>query len=291
MFGKKYIFCFVCLILVGISGPAFADGENDEKQQSEGAKLHEFVQRAFVYPAGEAQRKREFQRAIDLYQRAIDEWSSKNYTDSWAIGTQRSQLYSCLRGQGDSYKSLGRYEDAVRLYLLAADLWSKSGTQNFMTQLEAARICLQGKMYAKGAAVLDNSLKNGNQYERLQAHFILAELYEQQGQLEQSERELTSLFDDKEFESPPVIKRSIRVQLQNFYNRQHRVVDAAKIQEQLNSKICPVCKSDKAVIPIGYGLPGGEMYEQSARGELQLGGCVSGPDSARWWCKTDKVGF
>ncbi len=36
---------------------------------------------------------------------------------------------------------------------------------------------------------------------------------------------------------------------------------------------CPACKVEK-LIPIVYGMPGGELVEQSDRGEVELGGCV-----------------
>lgn len=36
---------------------------------------------------------------------------------------------------------------------------------------------------------------------------------------------------------------------------------------------CPTCNAAK-LIPIVYGLPGGELMEQSDRGEIELGGCV-----------------
>ncbi|MGN0144876.1 MAG: hypothetical protein ACI398_07825 [Clostridium sp.] len=37
-------------------------------------------------------------------------------------------------------------------------------------------------------------------------------------------------------------------------------------------KICPKCKS-KNIIPIIYGYPSNEMFEESNRGECILGGC------------------
>jgi hypothetical protein len=36
---------------------------------------------------------------------------------------------------------------------------------------------------------------------------------------------------------------------------------------------CPTCKVGK-LIPIVYGMPEGELIEQSERGEVELGGCV-----------------
>lgn len=36
---------------------------------------------------------------------------------------------------------------------------------------------------------------------------------------------------------------------------------------------CPSCKNGK-LIPIVYGMPDGELIEQSERGEVELGGCI-----------------
>ena len=45
------------------------------------------------------------------------------------------------------------------------------------------------------------------------------------------------------------------------------------------SRTCPLCGAP--VVPVVYGMPGTELFEQSDRGEVVLGGCVvvpRGPD-------------
>ena len=49
-----------------------------------------------------------------------------------------------------------------------------------------------------------------------------------------------------------------------------------------NDRKCPKCASDN-VVPIIYGLPAGELFEQSDRGEIKLGGCMILPE--KWHCK------
>ena len=39
-----------------------------------------------------------------------------------------------------------------------------------------------------------------------------------------------------------------------------------------NPPKCPRCSSDE-VLPIAYGMPSEEMFEEAERGEIVLGGC------------------
>ncbi len=49
-------------------------------------------------------------------------------------------------------------------------------------------------------------------------------------------------------------------------------------------KTCPRCDSQN-VVPILYGMPGPEMFEESRRGEVALGGCVVFPDAPDHTCR------
>lgn len=46
---------------------------------------------------------------------------------------------------------------------------------------------------------------------------------------------------------------------------------------------CPECGSDR-IVPILYGLPTSESGEAADRGELLIGGCMTGPGAPRWGC-------
>ena len=50
-------------------------------------------------------------------------------------------------------------------------------------------------------------------------------------------------------------------------------------------RVCPGCKSAKAVVPVVYGFPDPELMEQEERGEVELGGCVVESDSPKWHCR------
>lgn len=46
---------------------------------------------------------------------------------------------------------------------------------------------------------------------------------------------------------------------------------------------CPKCSTLK-VIPIEYGYPNYEMYEESQKGKFVLGGCCVSDNNPNWHC-------
>ena len=48
---------------------------------------------------------------------------------------------------------------------------------------------------------------------------------------------------------------------------------------------CPACGSTDAV-EIVYGLPGGDLAEAADRGDVVLGGCMVGPESPDYECRS-----
>ena len=47
---------------------------------------------------------------------------------------------------------------------------------------------------------------------------------------------------------------------------------------------CPTCGSRRAV-PIVYGYPTSELFEEAERGDVRLGGCVIGTESPDYECR------
>jgi hypothetical protein len=54
--------------------------------------------------------------------------------------------------------------------------------------------------------------------------------------------------------------------------------------------ICPQCGSADAV-PIAYGLPSFDMFEEAERGEVALGGCIVSGNDPAWQCTSCKQRF
>jgi hypothetical protein len=54
---------------------------------------------------------------------------------------------------------------------------------------------------------------------------------------------------------------------------------------------CPVCNKSDKVIPIAYGLPSLEMFEESELGKIFLGGCLITEDMPLHHCKRDGWSF
>jgi len=48
-------------------------------------------------------------------------------------------------------------------------------------------------------------------------------------------------------------------------------------------KHCPKCQSKK-VIPIIYGMPTEEAFEEAEKGKLMIGGCCVSDKSPQWYC-------
>lgn len=46
---------------------------------------------------------------------------------------------------------------------------------------------------------------------------------------------------------------------------------------------CPQCQSKK-VVPIIYGMPTQETFEEAEEGKLIIGGCCLSDDSPEWHC-------
>ena len=63
-------------------------------------------------------------------------------------------------------------------------------------------------------------------------------------------------------------------------------------QDSVRQKpVCPVCNSNKDVIPIIYGKPAAETIKRAEKGECRLGGCMIDKDSPYYYCKKDKKEF
>ena len=58
-----------------------------------------------------------------------------------------------------------------------------------------------------------------------------------------------------------------------------------------DSKVnCPNGHSDN-IIPIVYGYPSDELFEQAKQGEIHLGGCCITQDDPHWYCKKHDLEF
>ena len=52
----------------------------------------------------------------------------------------------------------------------------------------------------------------------------------------------------------------------------------------MDEKSCPRCREWVKPVPIVYGYPSAELFEQAERGELRLGGCMIGDESPDYAC-------
>ncbi|MBS2011229.1 MAG: tetratricopeptide repeat protein [Cyanobacteria bacterium SZAS TMP-1] len=271
-------------LLAGLHLPVFALSEREEEIAA--SSKHKFIQEALVAPAMEAYRKGDFVRALKLQQRAVEEWKSEEYSSKWAKDTRLVQMCEILNHEGFFLKSMGRFADAAQAYLEADQEWSKSRPEStHRYAMEAGETYVEGKMYDKAKEIFEGIISSQDPHYWLAAHFGLSKAYALEGNSKQAEKELTDLFHISRFRQSPNAVRSVRTQLLQLYLSLGRKKDAEKIQAQLQDKHCPKCGSAENVVPIGYGLLHGPAVG------FHPGGCVSSPDSPRWWCNTDGTSF
>ena len=58
-----------------------------------------------------------------------------------------------------------------------------------------------------------------------------------------------------------------------------------------DTDICPICNSNKDVVPIEYGLPTPQTRKKADKEVIVLGGCIVGDCSPKHYCKKDKLRF
>ena len=69
-----------------------------------------------------------------------------------------------------------------------------------------------------------------------------------------------------------------------MHRRSLRMETNAMTKHQDQPPACPRCESDH-VVPIAYGFPGREMFEEAERGDIELGGCCVTGDDPNWICR------
>lgn len=57
-----------------------------------------------------------------------------------------------------------------------------------------------------------------------------------------------------------------------------------------NGSICPICKTNKKVLPIFYGLVTTKFIKANKK-KYHFGGCEISHFSPIWYCKTDRLEF
>jgi len=55
-------------------------------------------------------------------------------------------------------------------------------------------------------------------------------------------------------------------------------------EAQPAERICPTCRKFVIPIPIAYGYPSHDLFEDADAGRVQLGGCVVTGDDPEWAC-------
>lgn len=74
------------------------------------------------------------------------------------------------------------------------------------------------------------------------------------------------------------------------YQDQLEIIDTRKTEHEPGDPICPKNHSD-SIIPIIYGFPSEELFEQEDSGLVWLGGCEVWDEAPTWHCKIHQLDF
>jgi hypothetical protein len=84
--------------------------------------------------------------------------------------------------------------------------------------------------------------------------------------------------------------RAAQKEYEFFLCRQGRAAEAETLVAAENDRHCPICGSEKDVVPVGYGLVGDIKADPSTE-KVHPAGCMKTDASPKFWCNRDKVSF
>lgn len=67
-------------------------------------------------------------------------------------------------------------------------------------------------------------------------------------------------------------------------------IDCDFVPADVSEPVCPEGHTD-SIVPIVYGYPSEELFNQSDSGLVMLGGCEVTDCDPNWWCKKHGKGF
>jgi len=256
-----------------------------------------FNKRVVDYSAMDAPSKDDLERALTLHKRAVEELRTRyDFKKSAELNSVAISVSNELKDIGDMYKGMGRYEDAEQSYNDADLEMRKYGSgigPGTRFKVEAGRAYVQGKMYDMARKIFEPMVASDDVKDRVTGHLQLSQCYEAEGNSKMAIQELTDILAEKQLakESPHSVYQ-VRNLLKKLYGRLNMIAQANAMETMLQDKHCPLCGSDKNVIPIKRGRePRPEPGEPPVEEAKYENGCVIESDPPRWFCKTDSLRF
>lgn len=260
--------------------------QEDLAYQSIGDRIHH----EFEIPANEAAQKKDFESAIKYYEKAATQWEKEKYNSEDLQEGQYTRIVSNLLAAGDLNKQQKHFDKAVEDYLKCEQIARVSKQRKNGTYLPfVAQAYREGRYFDKAIETYNTIIEKNFSMGPFgtDSHISIAQVYEDDGHPELAEKELRAFLDTNLKNCKPSNTRAARIAFRDMYKRLGRTSEADKMDNELNDKHCPICHSDSAVVPIGYGLPTGPADNNA----IHLGGCMFSNSSPQWWCNKDKVSF
>ena len=278
----------ICSLSAGFFLPVIAVTEQEEEKTY--LQTLKFVKAALEYPSVEANSHGDFERALVLRKRAVDELTAVPADAKSVQQALYNDLYTNLSAQVEILKSLGRLDEAIEAYTKAEDLHDKHFGHHSDRRMAIGSIYADGGMFDKALEKYEDVAKSDKVMERYGAHVALSQLYLKQNKPALAEREVSDLLVDPQVKESSWLLRGCREWLRNFYVRERRPADEQKMVALLEDKHCPKCGSDKNVIRIVYGLQSVGIVD-ATKDEVYHGGCCVSMESPGWLCKADQCRF
>lgn len=274
------------LALAPIGMPSAAAYEGD-KYWTEYAKLAEDpaikkttarIETTYEEPGRQARSKGDLHQAAALWEKALAEWKAQ--PDSvYRTTKMRTAMDNCL----GIYRAQNRDDKIELTYHQMAALYHDYHVASLSESL--AEILIKQKKYKEAESFLTGLIKDDRTDKYPHDRIWLAKVYDREKDPGLAEKTLNDLERSAQLAKRPLDVRSARVAYLDFLTAHNRKADAAKVQQALNDKHCPICGSEQEVQPIAYGLI------RNPPPNVHLGGCMVGPDSPRWYCQKDKLEF
>jgi len=281
---------FVAVLVVVVQCPALA--LSDQEDTAEFYQTAGFVQGSIIKPAMDAQQSGDLDRALALRARAVKELTEKPHQSKVAQEMLNKILAENSAAECQIYEAQGKYDDAAKAYKSEWETRFPGYTSKCQGAMGVAGIYIQGKLYDKAISTIESFSTSADAADRYHARMQLSYIYTQAGSIKLAEKELLALMADKDVMQSVGMRRAVTGHLKQICLTEHRNAEAEKLELKLADRHCPKCGSDANVIRMVYGYPGIRAGNSSKPvEEVKQGGCVISDESARFWCKTDNMGF
>lgn len=239
-------------------------------------------------PAFDKVEAKNFAEAETLIKEAEKRLSSATFKTAEAKEQLEDMQLNLQQSYIHLYKAQDKYDLAARAQLKSYEiLKAQRGKGNPEMIAEAGEYFIEAKDYDSAEKTFEQAIKEADDYEWVDAQKGLWITCLNQDKPEKVKSSIAAASERIKKINYPKLTRQFRFALKEIYDNLGDEASAKTIQEQLDSKNCPICGSDQTIQPIIYGLP--PSFDEVK--DVHLGGCIVTIERPLWYCTKDKVEF